>query len=616
MMKKHTLLKIVVILILISAISVTIQTVLIPLATRKQNPLDPTASIAETPREQPPDAQGPSPAGPDSIKPLNTEKPEAPIEPEERENHDETNETNEPEDQEEPDAPPGLPPFQPYPVEETAPDIMLATTAIMADGEITETYSFNEPTDFGYGENYSWIEGITSFRGNNFRDAPAFGNADVQNALFGEKWSIPTGAYNTPEAYWSGHGWTGQPLIVKWPKQTRQIMNMHSWAQEKEELIEVVYAAMDGYVYFAELETGEATRDKLYLGYTFKGSGALDPRGYPLLYVGAGYAGTRGGPRILIVSLIDGSVLHTFGSGDSFAPRGWSAADASPLVDAENDRLIYPSENGVLYIIKLNSIFDPENGVMTIDPSETVKWRYTTGRSQRGGGWLGIESSPTIWRGHVFLSDNGGHLICLDLNTLEPVWVQDVLDDTNTTPVLELEDDHPYIYISTSFHGGWRAPMDSSAPVPMWKIDAVTGEIIWRTDYNCYTESGVSGGVQATASVGKNALSDLVYIPFARTPNRISGILAAFDKNTGEIVWEFQTALYSWSSPVCVYDNDGNGYIVYCDAAGYMYLLDGLTGEMLDSVLLGGVIEASPAVYNNMIVVGTRAMKIWGVELT
>jgi len=540
--------------------------------------------------------------------------PEIPDIPEVEEVTEETEESAEPE---EPPEPPGPPSFEPYAVEGTEPERMLASTGIMASGEIVDSFTFPEPIDFYEGETYPLFEGIVSFRGNNFRDSASYGFADIKNAKFGDKWSRGTGSYTAPDgAFWSGHGWSGQPLIVKWPQETRRIMNMHTWAQDQAELIEIVYPSMDGYVYFSELETGKATRDRLHLGFPFKGSGALDPRGYPLLYVGAGYSGSKGPARILIVSLIDGSVLHSFGYADNFAPRGWNAADAGALVSAATDQLIYPSENGTIYIIKLNSEFDPEAGTMTIEP-ETVKWRYRGKRSQTGGKyWLGMEDSPVIWRGHLIIADNGGHLICLDLNTLEPVWVQDTLDDTNCSPVLELEDGHPYIYISTSFHGGWRASVNSTAPVPIWKIDAVTGEIVWRTDYTCYTVDGVSGGVQGTAAVGKNELAGLVYVPFARTPTRGAGILAAFDKQTGEVVWEFQTKQYGWSSPVCVYDREGKGYLIFCTSGGYMYLLDGLTGELLDSVLIGGNIEASPAVYENTVVVGTRSMKIWGVTLT
>ena len=541
-------------------------------------------------------------AGPDA--PAGSEGAELPDEPEGTEGPEEPTDA-------------GLPPFEPYPAQGLEPERMLASSDIMSDGKIVDSFSFASRIDFGYGEDYSTIEGVTTFRGNNFRDAASYGFADFENALFGEKWSLSTGVLTAPDGVnWFGHGWTGQPLIVKWPKQTREIMNMHEWAREQDELVEVVYPAMDGYVYFAELETGKATRDKYRMGFTFKGAGAVDPRGYPLLYVGAGYDGSGGRARIFIISLVDGSVLHTFGHGDPFAPRGWTAADAAPLIDAENDRLIYPSENGVIYIIDLNSSFDPSAGTVSIDPSSPVKWRYRGIRSQSGGYWLGMESSPAIWRGHLFIADNGGHLICLDLNTLEPVWVRDVLDDTNDTPVIELEDGRPFLYISTGFHGGWRAPMDSPAEVPIWKIDAATGEAVWQTDYKCYTSDGVSGGVQGTIAVGKNALSGLVFVPVARTPAGGSGTLAALDKQTGEVVWEFKTTDYAWSSPVCVYDGEGNGRIIYCTSGGTMYMLDGLTGKKLDSVLLGGTIEASPAAYGSIVVVGTRSLRIWGVKIT
>jgi glucose dehydrogenase len=158
--------------------------------------------------------------------------------------------------------------------------------------------------------------------------------------------------------------------------------------------------------------------------------------------------------------------------------------------------------------------------------------------------------------------------------------------------------------------------MSSKAPVPIFKIDAVTGEIVWRTDYDCYTVDGVSGGVQGTTAVGKYELSELVFIPVARTPSRGSGILTALNKQTGQAVWEFETSQYGWSSPVCVYTKEGKGYVVFCTSGGNMYLLDGLTGDVMDTIQLGGNIEASPAVYENTIVVGTRTMKIWGITLT
>ena len=39
--------------------------------------------------------------------------------------------------------------------------------------------------------------------------------------------------------------------------------------------------------------------------------------------------------------------------------------DSAPLVDADTDTLIYPGENGILYTIKLNTVFDETTGQLT-----------------------------------------------------------------------------------------------------------------------------------------------------------------------------------------------------------------------------------------------------------
>ena len=453
-------------------------------------------------------------------------------------------------------------------------------------------------------------------RGNNFRDSAAYGTANITQKQFGKSWTATTGSLTAPDgAFWSGNGWTGQPLIVEWPKETRQIMNMYDWAKQAETLVEVVYPAMDGYIYFLELETGKPTRDSLNLGFTFKGTGTLDPRGYPLLYVGSGYNSYNGTSHVFVVSLIDFSILYEFGAADGFALRGWPMYDSAPLIDAETDKLIYCGESGVIYIITLGTQYDEEAGTISVNPTRAAKWRYKSIRyASTGQYWLGFEASPVIWQGHLICPDNGGHLICLDLDTLTVDWVQDTLDDTNCTPVLEIEDGHPYIYASTSFHLGWRSY--NTATVPVWKIDAVTGEIVWQTDYECYSVAELSGGTQGSIAVGKENVSDLIYVPIARTPTASGGKLVALDKETGEQVWEFVTQVYSWSTPTLVYDQNGDAYVLYCTTGHYIYLLDARTGEMLDSENLGGLIEASPAVYGNWLVVGHRSGTIYGIELT
>lgn len=510
--------------------------------------------------------------------------------------------------------PVGLPDFKPHSVDGTEPERLISSTAIMVDGEVVEQYESDYEINFDLPERYTELEGIVTFRGDNFRSGAAYGTAAVSSKTLTKVWSKSTsGLSDTDGIYWSGSGWTGQPLIVKWPEATRKnISAMYDWAREKEGLVEVIYATLDGHVYFYELTSGEYTREPLNLGLNYKGAGALDPRGYPILYVGSGVDSVNGRSRVKVVNLIDNSVMFEFGHNETFANRGWHMFDSSPLVSAETDQLIYPGENGILYIIHLNTKYNEQTGELSVDPDNIVKWKYNGVRSGSRY-WLGVESSAAIINNYIFLADNGGNLMCLDLNTLELVWVQDVLDDTNCSPVVDVEDGHPYIYISTSFHYGWRSY--STAAIPIFKIDAETGEIVWRTDYTCYTVQDLSGGVQGTIAVGKNKLSDMIFVPIARTPGASSGTLAALKKDTGEVVWEKETSMYSWSSPVDFYDADGNGYLLYCNSGFNMFLIDGKTGEQLDYMNLGGNIEASPAMYGNYAVVGTRAMRTYCIQM-
>ena len=522
-----------------------------------------------------------------------------------------------------------VPEFSPYSVTGTRPEDFGIETAVEVDGIAVSDYSASEKIDFLEGENYTEAKGIITFRGNNFRDGASYGTTKlVQKKINTDPWTFSVGSL--PKMYgegaWSGTGWTGQPLIVQWPESTKAVMNLYDSAKAKADLVEVIYATMDGHIYFLDLATGQKTRDPINLGHPFKGAGALDPRGYPLMYLGSGDDSPTegsGSAHAFIVSLIDGSILYEFGQKDPFTLRDWTAYDSSPLVDAETDTLIYPGENGILYMLKLNTQYDPAAGTISVSPSPVVKWRYTSTRSNStavdgsSGWWLGIEDSAIIWRSHAIFTDNGGLMMCLDLNTLTVVWAQDTLDDTNCTPVLELEgeDHHPYIYTSTSFHAGWRKKETDKASIPIWKVDAVTGERVWtNTDYSCQTISGVSGGVQGTLVVGKNALSNLIFVPVAMTDGS-KGKLVALSKADGHMVWECDFAGYPWSSPVAVYDEDGNGYLIQCNQTGYIHLIDGLTGTILDEMSLGSNVEASPAVFGNTVVVGTRGGLIYGITL-
>ncbi|WP_051314728.1 hypothetical protein [Alteribacter aurantiacus] len=72
---------------------------------------------------------------------------------------------------------------------------------------------------------------------------------------------------------------------------------------------------------------------------------------------------------------------------------------------------------------------------------------------------------------------------------------------------------------------------------------------------------------------------------------------------------------YAWSSPVDVYDKKGNAYIVQGDSNGDVTLINGKTGETIDQISIDVNIEASPAVFNDKVVVGSRNGFIYGMTI-
>ncbi len=469
------------------------------------------------------------------------------------------------------------------------------------------------------GNHYTDLEGIITFRGDNYRQSGAYGVADMSKYKLKKAWSVNTGALKkaVKKGEWTGSGWTGQPLIVRWPEETRRAMNLYDSKKNKSNLVEIIYATLDGNIYFLDLEDGSATRDKIKLGFPIKGTGSLYPNGTPLYVVGAGDDMGDESARTFIVDLIQGKVIYEYGYDDDFSVRtdngNFCAFDSSALFDVETDTLIQPGENGILYTTKLNTQFDGSS--VSIDPTDVVKWNYTTDRTGTKTYWLGMESSAVTYDHYLYVCDNSGDLMCIDLNTMALVWSQDIVDDSNASPVLEIsqKDGTAYIYVSTSLH--WTKNKKDTGEIPVFKINAATGEIIWKRSYECKTVDGISGGVQATACLGQNNIDDLVYFNIARTGGKKHGKLVAIYKETGGEAWSVDLKYYSWSSPVAVYDKKGDGYIILCDSDGNMHLLDGRTGKLKDTINLGKNIEATPAVFENTIVVGTRGKKIYAITL-
>ena len=496
---------------------------------------------------------------------------------------------------------------------------------LQVDGKDVDprTYKRQEEISFGDASLYPQVPGVLTFRGNNYRNLSAASELNLTEYKMTEAAKVSIGSLKkgnrSGKGSWSGCGWTGQPLIVEWSEEVKAVMNLYDWAKQKADLVEVIYPTEDGHIYFLDLETGKKTRDDLNFRMPFKGTGSLDPRGLPLLYVGSGdeYEEDDQRSRAMIISLIDGRKLYEFGvqGKDSFAVRDWNAYDSAPLIDGETDTLIWPAETGILWTMKLNTVFDARGGTISVNPSHIVKLRYDSNNSydkidkaDSSHKWLGYEGSASVWNGFIYLASNDGLFQCIDLNTMQIKWIADTKDDTNASPVLEvISETEAYLYVGTSLH--FTQDSGHKGVTPFFKINAMTGEIVGQYQLTVETVSGVSGGIQATAAVGKNNLSDLVFVPFARYNGKDKGVLVALYKDTMEVAWTMPMEHYAWSSPAIFYNGKGDGFLVQADSGGDIFLIDGRTGTQLDKISPtknGSNFEASPALFGNMMVVGSR----------
>lgn len=473
-------------------------------------------------------------------------------------------------------------------------------------------YKADYEISFGSPDEYTSLEGITAFRGNNYRDTAAWGTRDVKEKKLEIVWTHDLGAITAEGSYWPGTGWTGQPLIVHWPEAERKIMNIKDELKEKD-LVEVIYPALDGNIYFLDLETGKPTRDKIEVGFPMKGTGMIDPRGYPILYTGMGINENNGKFtefKYNIFSLVDQKVLYSIFGRDPMAFREWGAFDASAMVDAKTDTFLEVGENGLVYKVKLNTRYDRDAGTIDIAPQIT-KFRYQDLENPEQG----IENSPAFYKNYMYFCDNGGTFMCLDINTLKPVWTYHVGDDTDTTTVIEETSKGVFLYTANEIDKRSENNQSPTATCNIRKFNALTGELIWQKDYECYYQFYINGGSLGTPILGKDDISNLIIFPICFTGSTTDGKMVALDKETGEEIWTRDLKYYSWSSPVAFKSNDGKTYAVFCDFHGDLHLFDPKTGKDLDVVSLGSNIESSPAIYNDMIVVGSYTPKIYGVRI-
>lgn len=459
------------------------------------------------------------------------------------------------------------------------------------------------PADTFSAASYTKLKGITTFRGGPYRDHASIGRISKRPDSLVIKWSAKT----APRGEWGGGaGWTGQPSVVQWPNELRAKMNIDPKFNDSL-FVEVISASLDGNVYFLDLETGNASRKPIKINNPIKGSVSIDPRGLPILYVGQGIANKKDfGFRLF--SLIDQRLLHFLNGRDSFSIRSWAAFDGAPLINAANDVMYLGGENGLLYCVKLNTRFDSLTMQADITPQEW-RLRYKVSDAHQ----VGIENSVAAYGNKIFFADNHGYILAIDLATLKPLWVIHNHDDTDASLVIQPEGGVPYLYTGSEVDKQGKKGFSY-----LKKINGLTGATVWERKYACLTVLGdhpVNGGMLATPIIGKMKASGKIIFNLSRYKELNKGLLVALNQATGEVLYEVSLSNYSWSSPVDIYDEAGNMYIFLADSKGYVMLLDGENGAMIYKKKVAELFEASPAVFDNKIVIPSRPNKIFCLEI-
>jgi outer membrane protein assembly factor BamB len=452
-------------------------------------------------------------------------------------------------------------------------------------------------------EPYAIVDGVLTFRGDPSRTGGAFGTRSLPERRLEVAWRFKTGP-GTPR-WGGGSGWTGEPAIVRWPDVVRHMMPALGAGRRNEALVEVIQGSLDGSVYFLDLRTGRPTRRPIRTGNPIKGSVSVDPRGYPLLFVGQGIPGAK--PiGLRVYSLVSGREVFFLPGRDPAARRRWGAFDSSGLLNRATDTFLVGGENGILYLLELHTDFDPIAMRIGVAP-RVVRYRFRDPSSAREG----IENSVAVHRDLAFFADNGGTIQALDLRTFRPVWALRAGDDTDASLVIDDEQGVPYLYTASEVD-----VQGERGVARLRKIDARSGAQAWGREVECRAERGarnVDAGAFATPLVGRADLADRVVFTLSRCPTL--GTVVALSKADGRELWRTPLRADAWSSPTAVRDEaSGKTYVLQGDRGGRLLLLDGADGRVLHALDLDGTIEASPAVWDGLAVVGTRAGTIYGIR--
>ena len=429
----------------------------------------------------------------------------------------------------------------------------------------------------------SKVEGVLTFRGSPTRSWYGRGPVPLMPEVLwrfpeeGRLCSLSTTGGRTTN--WCGIGWTGQPAV---------------WEQDDRTL--VALGAYDRHIHLLNADTGKPVKQPFLTGDIVKGSLTVDPDGFPLIY-----SGSRDGKlRILAFDREDelDELWHL--AGDQVHPMMWNDDwDGAPLVI--KDHLLVGGENSWLHIVRLNRSFDA-SGKVRVAPEivfQSPAWDDEL-LDALGDNNVSIENSVVVSGNTIWFANSGGLVQGWDLSPLEigkePTrefrwWMG---DDVDATIVI---DKSGFLYVAAEYE---RQTDRSHEVGQLVKLDPSkeVDPVVWALD----ERDTFPGGIWSTPALHKNVL-------FVTTN---SGRLISVNRNSGEVLWTKHLEGPLWSSPIVVSD-----ILIVGDCGGYLRAYDVQNPEIepieIWRIELGGCIEATPAVWDGRIYIGSREGGLFAV---
>jgi outer membrane protein assembly factor BamB len=469
----------------------------------------------------------------------------------------------------------------------------------------TGSYSRTELINLLDSQKYAiWDQsGVLTFRGGPLRQNAAYGTVEIETGKMSVLWKVPVeGSKKMNGVTLTGVGWPGQAAIVKWPMEVRQLMGVFTELKDKAALKEVIVGAQTGMLYFMDLSTGEYTRDPIELSWPPNGSVSVNTDGSPLATFGQFYSikvdKTKMDNGLHIFNLINNKELALLNGRTKPIQTNYSGFSGAPLFDKNSGAMIVGGQNGVLYLGDFNTKFDYTGGTLEVSPKYH---RYTWTAAGQDAKETNIDGSVAMYGPYAYFGDAKGIVQCVDVNTLKSMWAARIGDMIEGTVALDMNaaGDEVALYV-----GNVVKNQGKGGTASFFRFDALTGKKIWQFDLTGLTyTTAAPTGIYASPIVGQNNVSDMVFFTVAN--GETDSTLYALSKADGSVQWSTTFDEPTESSPVAVYNDAGDAWIVQALSDGRLMLVDADDGAVLSTLQLEGEVEASPAVYRDILVIST-----------